>query len=341
MLEDIGNHNNNEISNNNKKKTILLVTDNIQHYQQHFNNYNINNYKITLVNWNDILTFITNLDNDANKHKNLELIILDISTTVVVVEHAKINQIPTTIFREIKKIFPDKRIFFILPFESMIERFISMGISTMENIRIQPFSVFDVIDLISTTKKKERLDRLKLKDHCMHTYSSTDDSIKDAIKFLKIGLENNETTLLLLSRDIDLSNFKSQMALDHDIDINKLLNDGLLKIAYTEEYYLSFNQKDNKINTVTVDNDKVHKNFFNLADQVRKKEGIKGLRIFAMLDCFFEHGLVDELVDYECETPFKFSKPILGICVYNDKHIAQLSEDQIRKLVLSHNTVSI
>jgi len=91
----------------------------------------------------------------------------------------------------------------------------------------------------------------------MHTYSSADDSIKDAIKFLKIGLQNNETTLLLLSRDIDLSNFKSQMALDHDIDINKLQNDGLLKIAYTEEFYLSFIQKDNKINTVTLDNNKV------------------------------------------------------------------------------------
>jgi hypothetical protein len=111
MLEDIGNHNTNEISNNNKKKTILLVTDNIQHYQQHFNNYNINKYKITLVNWNDILTFITNLDNDANKHKNLELIILDISTTVVIVEQKRINQVSTTIFREIKKIFLTKEYF--------------------------------------------------------------------------------------------------------------------------------------------------------------------------------------------------------------------------------------
>ena len=46
-----------------------------------------------------------------------------------------------------------------------------------------------------------------------------------------------------------------------------------------------------------------------------------------MLDCFFEYGLVDELVDYECN--------------YNDKHIAHLSEDQIRKLVLSHNAVWI
>jgi hypothetical protein len=79
----------------------------------------------------------------------------------------------------------------------MIERLVSMGISTKEDIRLQPFSVFDVIDLISTTKKKERLDRLKLKDHCMHTYSSTDDSIKDAIKFLKIGLQINSWNMCL------------------------------------------------------------------------------------------------------------------------------------------------
>lgn len=78
MLEDIGNHNNNYISNNNKKKTVLLVTGNIQYYQQQFNNYNINKYKITFLNWNDILSFITNFDD--TKRKNLELIILDIST---------------------------------------------------------------------------------------------------------------------------------------------------------------------------------------------------------------------------------------------------------------------
>jgi hypothetical protein len=340
MLEDIG-KNNNDNPNNINNNTILLVTDNIQHYQQHFNNYNINNYKIIFINWNDILTFITNFDD--TERKNLDLIILHISTAAA--ENAKINKVSTTTVREIKKVFSDKKIFFILPSESMIETFLYIGICTKEDIRIQPFSVFDVIDLISRTKKKERLDRLKLHDHCMHTYSSSssssDDSIKDAIKFLKIGIENNEITLLLLNKDIDLSNFKSQMVLYHDIDINKLQNDGLLKISYSEEFYLSFNQKDNKINTVTVDNDKVHRNFFNLADQVVKKEGIKGLRIFAMLDCFFEYGLVDELVNYERETPFKFNKPILGICAYNEKYIKQLSEDKIKRLVLSHNIVWI
>ena len=47
----------------------------------------------------------------------------------------------------------------------------------------------------------------------MYTYSSVDDKVKDAIKFLKIGIENNEMTLLLLSRDIDFSYLLCQIAL--------------------------------------------------------------------------------------------------------------------------------
>ena len=41
-----------------------------------------------------------------------------------------------------------------------------------DNIRFKPFSIIDVIDLIAITNQKERLERLQLKDHCMHTYSS-------------------------------------------------------------------------------------------------------------------------------------------------------------------------
>ena len=255
-------------NNNNNKKSILLVTDNIQHSQQQFNNYNINNYKITFANWNDILTFITNSDYDINKRNNLELLILDISTTVAA-EYEKINQISTTITTvgEIKKILYDKRIFFILPYEYMIETFLFKGIYKQEDIHIQPFSVFDIIDLISITNKKERLDRLKLKDHCMNTYSSIDDKVKDAIKFLKIGIKNNETTLLLLSRDIDLVDFKSQLVLS-DLDINKLQDDRLLKITYTEKFYLSFNQKNNNKNkTAAIDGKKVHEHWKHLIDR--------------------------------------------------------------------------
>lgn len=343
MVEDIvkNNCNNNEISNKNKK-AILLVTNNIQHYQQEFNNYNINNYEIIFVNWNDVSSLIANNSNNTIdiKRKNLELTILDIPA--VIIKDTKINQISIDQIEKIKETFSDKRTFFILPFQSMTETFLAMGICAKEDIRIQPFSVFDLVDLISTLKQKGRLYRLHLKDHCMHTYSSPDDKIRDAIKFLKIGIENNETTLILLDKDIDLSDIKSQMAL-YGLDLNKLQDDGLLKIGYSQDWYLSLNQKNNANDkdTITVDNEKAYRKFFGLADEVINKEGKKGLRIFGMMDCFFEHGLLEELVNYDCIQPPKFNKPVLSICAYSDKFIDQLSEDQIRKLVLTHRNVSI
>jgi hypothetical protein len=128
----------------------------------------------------------------------------------------------------------------------------------------------------------------------------------------------------------------------HDLDTSKLQDNGLLKVTYSEEFYLSFNQKDNnKINTVAVDNEIIHEKCANLVDQAINKEGKKGLRIFAMMDCFFEYGLVDELLEYECGLSPKFNKLQLGICAYNHKHISQLSKDQIRKLVLTHSRVWI
>jgi len=37
----------------------------------------------------------------------------------------------------------------------------------------------------------------------------------------------------------------------------------------------------------------------------------------------------------------KFNNSFLGVCVYNDSHMAELSEDQMRRLVLTHDVVSI
>ena len=89
----------------------------------------------------------------------------------------------------------------------------------------------------------------------MIAYSSNDDKIKDAIKFLKIGIKNNEATVITLSKDIEHSYFQSQMVLQ-GLDINKLQNERLLKITYSEDWYFPFYQNiddgtDNKKNTTT------------------------------------------------------------------------------------------
>jgi len=330
-----------DIKNNPNNKKILLITDGIQYYKRQLNKYNITNYRMEIINWKDIFTFFATSNYVINDTKpNLELIILDISTTITI-HDTKFNKLITTTIGEIKKIFSDKRIFFILSSKSMRETFLSKMICIQDdNIRFKPFSIIDVIDLIAITNQKERLERLQLKDHCMHTYSSIEDKIKDAIKFLRIGIKNNEATLILLDTDIDLSVFKSHLAL-YNIDVDNLQNDRLLKIEYSKDWYLSFNQKNNTMNQnkVTIDNENINRKFFNLVDQVTKNEGKKGLRVFGMTDYFFENDLVDEIVDYDCRIPRKYNKPILSICVYSDKYIKQLSENQIRKLMLTHKKV--
>jgi hypothetical protein len=174
----------------------------------------------------------------------------------------------------------------------------------------------------------------------MHTYSSIEDKINDAIKFLRIGIKNNEATLILLDNDINLSVFKSHLAL-FNIDVDNLQNDGLLKIEYNKDWYLSFNQKNNTMNQnkVTIDNESINRKFFDLLDQVTKNERKKGLRVFGMTDYFFENDLVNEIVDYDCRLPRKYNKPMLSICVYSDKYIKKLSENQIKRLMLTHTKV--
>ncbi|HET8792149.1 MAG TPA: MEDS domain-containing protein [Nitrososphaeraceae archaeon] len=334
MLKDIKNDPNN--------KAILLITNRNQHYKHQLNKYNITNYRVEIVNWNTIFTFLatSNYVTNTNMHNNLELIILDISTTITM-QDTKFNKLISTIIGEIKKLFSDIRIFFILSSKTMRETFLSKMTSIQDDdIRFQPFSIIDVIDLISITNQKERLERLQLTDHCMHTYSTSEDKINDAIKFLRIGIKNNEATLILLDNDIDLSVFKSHLALDN-IDVDNLQNNGSLKIEYSKDWYLSFNQKNNTMNQnkITINNESINRKFFGLLNQVTKYDRKKGLRVFGMTDYFFENDLVDELVDYDCRLPRKYNKPMLSICVYSDKHIKKLSENQIKRLVLTHKKV--
>jgi len=75
------------------------------------------------------------------------------------------------------------------------------------------------------------------------------------------------------------------------------------------DIYLSFDHKDNK-KIATIDNEKVIENWNNLLKQ-SINNGRKGLRVFSMLDCFFEYNLIGELIDYECVCSPKYNKPLI------------------------------
>ena|ERR1044072_4717078 len=93
-------------------KSILLITNHNQHYKHQLNKYNITNYRVEIVNWNTIFTFLATCNYVTNiyKYNNLELIILDISTTITI-QDTKFNKLISTIIGEIKKLFSNIRYF--------------------------------------------------------------------------------------------------------------------------------------------------------------------------------------------------------------------------------------
>ena len=224
------------------------------------------------------------------------------------------------------------------PSESVLQNFLSLGLCKLEDIRIQPFSVFDVLDLIAVNKRKERITQAKLQDHIISSYPSLQHEIKDLIEFLTKGIDNNETTLLLLNKYTYQQNYLKSLLKSHDLDMDKLSDDGLLMTFLNEDWYLSFDDKDNKKKIVTVNKEKILLKWNNLIDQVINN-GKRGLRAFCTTDCFFEYGLVEELIDYECLIHPKLHTPILPLCAYRDEDLIKLSDDQIKKLVGIHHNV--
>ena len=60
-----------------------------------------------------------------------------------------------------------------------------------------------------------------------------------------------------------------------------------------------------------------------------------------MMDTFFEHYFVDELVEYESELPLRFDIPFLALCTYRQSDLDKLSDSQRARMVKCHNPVWI
>ena len=60
-----------------------------------------------------------------------------------------------------------------------------------------------------------------------------------------------------------------------------------------------------------------------------------------MMDTFFEHNFVEELVDYENELPRRFDNPFLAICAYKQSDLDKFSNSQRARMVECHSPVWI
>jgi DNA-binding response OmpR family regulator len=199
---------------------------------------------------------------------------------------------------------------------------------SLENILLKPFRLFQ---LLSTVKYAiSRINNIGLKDHVLASYQSSTDEIQDAVQFLKTGIKYNECVMIVARRDSGLDEISEAFTVN-GIDAGKLLSNNSLLLVDNKEWYIPDDKVD-KHRIIDQWNDLVNRSLVS---------GKKGLRAFCMMDTFFEHNFVEELVDYEHELPPRFDNPFLAICAYKQSDLDKLSNSQRARMVECHNPVWI
>lgn len=231
--------------------------------------------------------------------------------------------------RKILEFNPDQKI--IMTTTSSIDKLerelISLEIS-LQNILLKPFKLFQ---LLSTVRHAiSRINNVGLKDHVLASYQSSTDEIQDAVQFLKNGIKNNECVMIVARRDSGLDEIAKAFT-TNGIDVGKLMSNNSLIVIDNKEWYIP-DEKVNKHKIIDQWNELVNRSLVS---------GKKGLRAFCMMDTFFEHNFVEELVDYENELPRRFDIPFLAICAYKQSDLDKFSNSQRARMVECHSPVWI
>ncbi|MEP6576188.1 MAG: MEDS domain-containing protein [Nitrososphaerota archaeon] len=198
----------------------------------------------------------------------------------------------------------------------------------LQNILLKPFRLFQ---LLSTVRHAiSRINNIGLRDHVLASYQSLTDEIQDAVQFLKNGIKNNECVMVVGRRDFGFDEIAEAFT-TNGIDVGKLMSNNSLMVIDSKEWYIP-DEKFDKHRIIDQWNDLVSRSIV---------IGKKGLRTFCMMDTFFEHNYVEELVDYESELPRRFDIPFLAICAYKQSDLDKLSNSQRARMVKCHNPVWI
>ncbi len=209
-----------------------------------------------------------------------------------------------------------------------LERELTSADIGLVNILLKPFRLFQ---LLSTVRHAiSRINNIGLKDHVLASYQSSTDEIQDAVQFLMNGIKNNEYVMIVARRDAGLDEIVEAFT-TNGIDTGKLVSNNSLLLIDNKDWYLP-DEKVDKHGIIDQWKDLVNRSLLS---------GKKGLRAFCMMDAFFEHNFVEEVVDYEHELPRRFDIPFLPICAYNQSDLDKLSNSQRARMVECHNPVWI
>jgi CheY-like chemotaxis protein len=199
----------------------------------------------------------------------------------------------------------------------------------MNGIKIleKPFSFTQFLSLMPS--KIPRTSKVGIHDHVLAIYDTLEEEFEEAIIFLKDAGSKGEAALFVVRSDYDIDTLKNRMQ-SEDLEVDSLIADGSLIVMHNEDWYIP--------DSNSIDKHRIIEQWNKLVGRCTAK-GKKGLRAFCMMDCFFEHGFIEQVIDYEHTLPVKFEMPFVPICAYRKQDVNMLSEDQKRRLVVCHSHV--
>ena len=231
--------------------------------------------------------------------------------------------------KQILELNPQQKIIMTTTYNTArLEREATLADIALDNILLKPFRLFQLLSAVRNAIS--RINNISLKDHVLTSYRSSTEEIEDAVQFLKIGIRNNECVMIVARRDSSLDEIVEAFT-TNGIDTGKLISNNSLMLADNKEWYIP-GEKVEKHRIIDQWNGLVNRSIIN---------GKKGLRAFCMMDTFFEHDFVDELVEYESELPLRFDIPFLALCTYRQSDLDKLSDSQRARMVKCHNPVWI
>jgi len=186
---------------------------------------------------------------------------------------------------------------------------------------------------IETTKVPEKvisfMEKLRPTNHLIFVYDSPEAKHNVLFNYLKVGLGNGEAGVYVAA-DESPSQIREAMK-RFGIKVEEYEKKGALQIFGYEDVYII----DGKFNMTTT------MNLWNRLYNEALKNGYKGLRVTGEMACFFKHGLIQELVEYEKALHRVLDLPIIAICAYN-ANMLNKTKDPINlytELARTHATV--
>ena len=186
---------------------------------------------------------------------------------------------------------------------------------------------------IETTAVPEKvigfMKQLRPTNHVIFVYDNTEGKHNILFNYLKAGLDNGEAGVYVAS-DEKPNQIREAMK-QFGINVEKHEKTEALHILGYEDIYII----DGKFSlTTTID-------LWNKLYNEALKNGFKGLRVTGETACFFNHGLIKELLEYEKALHKVMDIPMIAICAY-DARLLNGTSDPINiysEFARTHGTV--